>query len=143
MNKKKRSNSISIKKYFHLLISIHPVAIQLCIFLKHLYIIILLQLVSDITFVVVALLNCVWSTVYLESWKRRQAELAYSWGTEATSDYLEEPRAAFRVSKFVKNIFKKIKIKFIFFRPRPTNHPRSPGALNLPASAITRTYNDG
>lgn len=62
------------------------------------------QLLSDIVFVLFALFNCAWSTVYLESWKRKQAELAYSWGydteeNENTEKYLQEPRPGFKVVK--------------------------------------------
>jgi len=39
------------------------------------------SLLSDLCFVTFALFNCLWSTVYLEAWKRRQAELAFKWGT--------------------------------------------------------------
>lgn len=38
--------------------------------------------------------NLVWATVFLESWKRRTAELAYGWGTIRMEQF-EEPRAAF------------------------------------------------
>uniref|UniRef100_A0A0K0G4Y5 Anoctamin n=1 Tax=Strongyloides venezuelensis TaxID=75913 RepID=A0A0K0G4Y5_STRVS len=55
-------------------------------------------LFSDICFVVFAFFNCVWSSTYLEFWKRKQAELAFKWGTydlemEGT---LQEPRSKFR-----------------------------------------------
>ena len=63
------------------------------------------QLLSDITFVLFALFNCVWSTIWLESWKRRQAELAYTWGYDADypdymTKYLDEPRTAFKPDYF-------------------------------------------
>lgn len=38
--------------------------------------------------------NVVWATVFLESWKRRTAELAFRWGTLGMEKF-EEPRAAF------------------------------------------------
>ncbi|EFP10578.1 hypothetical protein CRE_23215 [Caenorhabditis remanei] len=57
----------------------------------------LYQLISDICFVLFAFFNCIWSTIYLEWWKRVQAELAFKWGTyDATQDsYLQDPRPAF------------------------------------------------
>ncbi|KIH63469.1 hypothetical protein ANCDUO_06227 [Ancylostoma duodenale] len=56
-------------------------------------------LFSDICFVLFAFFNCVWSTAYLESWKRKQAELAFKWGTYDTNcdSYLQDPRPQFRV----------------------------------------------
>ncbi|KAH7700164.1 Protein ANOH-2 a, partial [Aphelenchoides avenae] len=56
------------------------------------------SLVADICFVVFALLNCVWSTAYIELWKRRQAELAFKWGTyELQIDpFLNDPRPGFK-----------------------------------------------
>ncbi|CAD56259.3 Anoctamin [Caenorhabditis elegans] len=58
----------------------------------------LYQLISDICFVLFAFFNCIWSTIYLEWWKRVQAELAFKWGTyDATQDsYLQDPRPAFQ-----------------------------------------------
>ncbi|CAD6197162.1 unnamed protein product [Caenorhabditis auriculariae] len=56
------------------------------------------QLASDISFVLFAFFNCIWSTVYLEWWKRVQAELAFRWGTydEQPDSYLQDPRPAFQ-----------------------------------------------
>ncbi|GMT23997.1 hypothetical protein PFISCL1PPCAC_15294, partial [Pristionchus fissidentatus] len=58
------------------------------------------QFFSDVCFVLFALFNCVWSTIYLEHWKRRQAELAFTWGTYLsnadTEAYLRDPRPAFK-----------------------------------------------
>lgn len=56
------------------------------------------QLVSDICFVLFAFFNCIWSTVYLEWWKRVQSELAFKWGTyDAQPDsYLQDPRPGFQ-----------------------------------------------
>lgn len=49
---------------------------------------------------VFALFNVVWSTLFLEEWKRRGAELAYKWGTlDSPGEAVEEPRPQFRVSK--------------------------------------------
>lgn len=48
---------------------------------------------------VFALFNVVWSTLFLEEWKRRGAELAYKWGTlDSPGEAIEEPRPQFRVS---------------------------------------------
>lgn len=47
---------------------------------------------------VFALFNVVWATLFLERWKRREAELAYRWGTlDTPAESLEEPRPQFRV----------------------------------------------
>ncbi|CAI4231922.1 unnamed protein product [Auanema sp. JU1783] len=56
------------------------------------------QLWSDISFVAFAFFNCVWSTAYLESWKRKQAEYSFKWGTfDSNSDlFLQDPRPAFQ-----------------------------------------------
>lgn len=49
---------------------------------------------------VFALFNVVWSTLFLEEWKRRGAELAYKWGTlDSPGETVEEPRPQFRVSQ--------------------------------------------
>ncbi|WKY03920.1 hypothetical protein Q1695_005136 [Nippostrongylus brasiliensis] len=63
------------------------------------------QLFSDISFVCFAFFNCVWSTAYLESWKRKQAELAFRWGTYDSScdSYLQDPRPQFRGEYFAPN----------------------------------------
>uniref|UniRef100_A0AAF5DLF7 Anoctamin n=1 Tax=Strongyloides stercoralis TaxID=6248 RepID=A0AAF5DLF7_STRER len=55
-------------------------------------------LFSDISFVVFAFFNCVWSSAYLEFWKRRQAELAFKWGTYdlEMEGNLQEPRSKFK-----------------------------------------------
>lgn len=48
---------------------------------------------------VFALFNVIWSTLFLEEWKRRGAELAYKWGTlDSPGEAVEEPRPQFRVS---------------------------------------------
>lgn len=47
---------------------------------------------------VFALFNVVWATLFLERWKRREAELSYRWGTlDTPAESLEEPRPQFRV----------------------------------------------
>lgn len=56
------------------------------------------QTSQDICCVVFALFNVVWATLFLERWKRREAELAYRWGTlDTPAESLEEPRPQFRV----------------------------------------------
>ncbi len=62
---------------------------------------------SNLGFVGFAFFNVIWSTLYLESWKRRSAELAYTWGTaDQRDDLLAEPRPLFvgeeRISKITK-----------------------------------------
>ncbi|KAK1163449.1 anoctamin-10-like [Acipenser oxyrinchus oxyrinchus] len=46
--------------------------------------------------VLLAIFNVVWSTVVLELWKRRSAELAYGWGTLLLNSTFEEPRPNYR-----------------------------------------------
>nr|XP_015927771.1 anoctamin-8 isoform X2 [Parasteatoda tepidariorum] len=54
------------------------------------------QATEDICFVVFALFNVLWATLYLESWKRNCAELAYRWGTlDIHNELLAEPRPLF------------------------------------------------
>ncbi|XP_022235888.1 anoctamin-8-like, partial [Limulus polyphemus] len=51
---------------------------------------------EDLCFVVFALFNVLWATLYLESWKRTCAEHAYRWGTlDSQSELLSEPRPLF------------------------------------------------
>lgn len=58
------------------------------------------QTSRDVSCVVFALFNVVWSTLFLEEWKRRGAELAYKWGTlDSPGEAVEEPRPQFRVSR--------------------------------------------
>ncbi|KAK9979463.1 hypothetical protein ABG768_012891 [Culter alburnus] len=55
------------------------------------------QTSQDICCVVFAIFNVVWATLFLERWKRREAELAYKWGTlDTPTESLEEPRPQFR-----------------------------------------------
>ncbi|XP_051943436.1 anoctamin-8 isoform X2 [Hippocampus zosterae] len=55
------------------------------------------QTSQDICCVVFALFNVVWASLFLERWKRREAELAYRWGTlDTPAESLEEPRPQFR-----------------------------------------------
>ena len=54
---------------------------------------------DDVCFVVFALFNVMWATLYLENWKRKGAEHAYRWGTlDKEDELLVEPRALFHVS---------------------------------------------
>ena len=56
------------------------------------------EFLQDIGFVVFAFFNVIWATLYLESWKRRSAELAYEWGTgDQRDELLAEPRPQFKV----------------------------------------------
>ena len=49
-------------------------------------------------FVMFALFNVIWSTLYLEHWKRRSAEYAYQWGVlDHEDELLVEPRPLFTV----------------------------------------------
>lgn len=59
-------------------------------------------------FVVFAFFNVIWATLYLESWKRRSAELAYSWGTaDQRDELLAEPRPEFKGTEVISEITKK------------------------------------
>ncbi|XP_014238165.1 anoctamin-8 isoform X3 [Trichogramma pretiosum] len=54
------------------------------------------QAVEDVAYVLFSIFNVIWATVYLETWKRRGAELAYRWGTlDQRDDLLVEPRPLF------------------------------------------------
>ncbi|XP_015598083.1 anoctamin-8 isoform X2 [Cephus cinctus] len=54
------------------------------------------QAVEDVAYVLFSVFNVIWATVYLETWKRRGAELAYRWGTlDQRDDLLLEPRPLF------------------------------------------------
>lgn len=57
-----------------------------------------LQEFDDVAFILFALLNVIWSTIYMELWKRREAEQAYKWGTiDKQDDLITEPRPLYRV----------------------------------------------
>lgn len=57
-----------------------------------------LQRREDLCFILFALLNIVWATLFLESWKRTSSELAHRWGTlDSSSEMLNEPRPLFKV----------------------------------------------
>ena len=78
------------------LIVMHCCVVYLC---AELFSFVFVQYVEDIIFVAFALINIVWSTLYLESWKRRSAEFAYKWGTlDKEDELLVEPRPLFTVS---------------------------------------------
>ncbi|XP_076169595.1 anoctamin 8 white walker isoform X5 [Ptiloglossa arizonensis] len=54
------------------------------------------QAVEDVAYVLFSVFNVIWATTYLETWKRRGAELAYRWGTlDQRDDLLIEPRPLF------------------------------------------------
>ncbi len=56
------------------------------------------EFLEDLGFVLFAFFNVIWSTLYLESWKRKSAELAYRSGTaDQRAELLAEPRPLFRV----------------------------------------------
>ena len=56
------------------------------------------DILEDIGFVIFAFFNVIWATLYLESWKRRSAELAHTWGTaDQRDELLAEPRPQFKV----------------------------------------------
>lgn len=51
------------------------------------------QTLEDVGFVLFSVFNVIWSTVYLQAWKRCSAELAFRWGTlDQRADLLAEPR---------------------------------------------------
>lgn len=57
------------------------------------------QAVEDVAYVLFSIFNVIWATAYLETWKRKGAELAYKWGTlDQRDDLLVEPRPLFVVS---------------------------------------------
>jgi len=61
----------------------------------------LFQCTDDVCFVLFAVFNVVWATLYLEDWKRRGAIHAYRWGTlDKQDELLVEPRALFHVIVF-------------------------------------------
>jgi len=56
---------------------------------------------EDLGFVMFAFFNVIWATLYLESWKRRSAELSYEWRTvDQRPELLSEPRPLFKVKGF-------------------------------------------
>ena len=56
------------------------------------------EFLDDLGFVLFSFFNVVWATLYLESWKRRQAELSHQWGTIDTKGaLLSEPRVQYQV----------------------------------------------
>lgn len=62
------------------------------------------QAVEDVAYVLFSVFNVIWATVYLETWKRRGAELAYRWGTlDQRDDLLVEPRPLFTVKISINN----------------------------------------
>lgn len=72
------------------------------------------QTSQDICCVVFALFNVVWATLFLERWKRREAELAYRWGTlDTPAESLEEPRPQFRVRRMEGGLHRWLQWKII------------------------------
>ena len=62
------------------------------------------QLTDDYCFVIFGFVNVVWATVYLEAWKRKSAEHAYSWGTlDSEDELLVEPRPLYHVRVHCEN----------------------------------------
>ncbi|XP_041060976.1 anoctamin-8 isoform X2 [Carcharodon carcharias] len=60
------------------------------------------QTSRDVICVAFALFNVVWTTLFLEGWKRQSAELAYRWGTlDRPAELIEEPRTQYRGVKRV------------------------------------------
>ncbi|XP_058252824.1 anoctamin-10 [Hemibagrus wyckioides] len=47
-------------------------------------------------YMVQALFSMVWSTVFMELWKRRSAALSYRWGTLTLTEQFQEPRPGFQ-----------------------------------------------
>ncbi|XP_037079887.1 anoctamin-8-like [Pollicipes pollicipes] len=75
------------------------------------------QAEDDLWFVLFAFFNVLWSTVYLESWKRRSAELAHKWGTLDTSDELiQEPRPLFKGELQVSEVTGKLELTYPWWR---------------------------
>ena len=61
------------------------------------------EFLEDIGFVMFAFFNVIWATLYLESWKRRSAELAFEWGTsDQRPGLLSEPRPLYKVNSCTK-----------------------------------------
>jgi len=55
------------------------------------------EFLEDVGFVMFSFFNVIWATIYLESWKRRSAELSHTWGTGDTkSELLSEPRVQYQ-----------------------------------------------
>ncbi|XP_026991433.1 anoctamin-10 [Tachysurus fulvidraco] len=47
-------------------------------------------------YMVQAVFSMIWSTVFMELWKRRSAALSYSWGTLTLTEQFQEPRPGFQ-----------------------------------------------
>jgi len=63
------------------------------------------EFLEDVGFVLFAFFNVVWATLYLESWKRRSAEISYRWGTADQRDpMLTEPRPLFKGEEKISEI---------------------------------------
>jgi len=56
------------------------------------------QAIEDVGFVLFSFFNVLWASIYVETWKRYSAELAYRWGTlDQRDELLVEPRPLFTV----------------------------------------------
>jgi len=63
------------------------------------------EFLEDIGFVIFSFFNVIWATLYLESWKRRSSELAYTWGTaDQRDELLVEPRPQFKGTERISEI---------------------------------------
>lgn len=72
------------------------------------------QWTEGIWFVVLAFINVLWLTVYLATWKRYCAELAYRWATlDQRHQFLLQPRLQFKVRYYLKTIL--IKLNYLYF----------------------------
>ena len=69
------------------------------------------EFLEDIGFVMFAFFNVIWATLYLESWKRRSAELAFEWGTsDQRPELLSESRPLYKVRNVVFTPFRGVLI---------------------------------
>lgn len=65
------------------------------------------QWTEGVWFVVLAFMNVFWLTVYLETWKRYCAELAYRWATlDQRHQFLLQPRLEFKVKYSLTIVYK-------------------------------------
>ncbi|KAL2093683.1 hypothetical protein ACEWY4_010995 [Coilia grayii] len=62
--------------------------------------------------VVMAMVSMLWSTLFLELWKRRSSMLAYRWGTNHLRERFAEPRPSFRGELGVNPVTKRVEPLF-------------------------------
>ncbi|XP_023320321.1 anoctamin-8 isoform X1 [Eurytemora carolleeae] len=63
------------------------------------------ELIEDLGFVLFSFFNVIWATIYLATWKRRSAELAYKWGTiDNRDELLTEPRPLYKGEERISEI---------------------------------------